>query len=132
MGRRIALVLAVALIILALPPWRGGFVDHPHWSRVAWLPFVSPPVIATDIVRNVLLFLPLGAAIAANRRSRPVHYAAAIALLMSLAGELAQLYSHTRFPSATDVTVNVGAAAAAAWFVSHHSTSRLQNRSRPF
>lgn len=114
--QRLALALAVALPVLAIPPWLD-LQDHAHWANVAWVPFVSPPVRLGDVLRNVLLFAPLGAAVAANLRSSAVSKATALALLVSVSGEFSQLYSHTRFPSTTDVAVNVTAAAAAAWAV---------------
>ena len=114
-GRFTGVALATMLIIVALYPWRGGFVDHPHWDRVAWIPFVSGPVTFRDILRNAFLFAPFGIAIAAASRSHAVRNTFVGALMISLVGEFSQSYSHSRFPSSTDFVVNVGAATLMAW-----------------
>lgn len=110
-----ALAIATGLIVAAVIPW-GDFQGHTHWGKVGWIPFVSPPVRLSDIVANILLFFPFGAAVALNvRGSRCVAVATASGALLSFLGEWAQLYSHTRFPSATDLVTNtVGAALGAA------------------
>lgn len=98
-------------------PW-GDLQNHTHWDRVAWVPFVSPPVRPLDIVQNLLLFAPFGCFVGLSTvrsRRHGVMFAAALTLLIAFAGETSQLYSHSRFPSATDLTCNVvGAALAAA------------------
>jgi VanZ family protein len=43
--------------------------------------------------------------------------AAGVALALSLAGEAVQIYTHSRFPSATDVVCNVIGAVAGAFLV---------------
>lgn len=110
--RLILVIFAVALIFAADFPW-GDLQGHTHWAKVAWIPFVSPPVRAIDIAQNLLLGAPLGVA-AAIRFRRSVTAASIIALTVSLIAEWTQLYSHSRFPSATDVVCNVSGAAAAA------------------
>jgi glycopeptide antibiotics resistance protein len=116
----LARVLAVAFGIAAFAadwPW-GDLQNHTHWDRVAWIPFVSPPTKAYDVVQNLLLFAPFGCFVALSvfpSRRRGVLYAALLTLVVGFAGEASQLYSHSRFPSATDLTCNVvGAALAAA------------------
>lgn len=95
----------MVLILLVLLPWRD-FQGHTHWSKVAWIPFVSPPVRLRDIVANILLFAPLGATAAVTFGRGHVAAAALLGVALSLVGESAQLYSHSRFPSATDVVCN--------------------------
>ena len=56
---RLLFSLWTAVIILLVVPWASA-QDHAHWTRVAWVPFVSPPVKAGDVVRNVLLYVPWG------------------------------------------------------------------------
>ncbi len=113
----LARVLAAsALLLVADFPWRG-FQDHSHWGRVAWMPFVSPPVRPVDIIFNLLLGVPLGLATVSAFPRRTV-VVAGVALAVSLAGESTQLYSHSRFPSATDLVCNVAGAVAAALAVS--------------
>lgn len=116
----VARIFAVVFGIVAFAadwPW-GDLQNHTHWDRVAWLPFVSPPVRPTDIVQNLLLFAPFGCFVALSTlrsRRQGVMFAASLTLLIAFAGETSQLYSHSRFPSATDLTCNVvGAALAAA------------------
>jgi glycopeptide antibiotics resistance protein len=87
--------------------------NHPHWGNVGRLPFGSSPNEGADIGLNLLLGAPIGVG-AALVFSHGVISAVLIALPVSLAGEWIQIYSHSRFPSATDVTLNVPGAAAAA------------------
>jgi glycopeptide antibiotics resistance protein len=113
-------LLAVAFGLVAFAadwPW-GDLQNHTHWSRVAWIPFVSRPVTPFDILQNLLLFAPFGCFVGLSTigsRRRGVLYAALLTTAIGFAGEASQLYSHSRFPSATDLTCNVvGAALAAA------------------
>ena len=97
-----------ALILALVLPW-ASFQSHTHWQRVAWIPFVSPPVKVRDVLVNVLLYVPWGYfclrhLAVAGRRSWIVVVLAAI---LSLGSEAAQLYSHGRFPSGTDAACNV-------------------------
>lgn len=116
-----AVPAAVAVIAAAVVPWTD-LQDHAHWEAIGWLPFMSWPVSAFDIVANIALFIPLGAAVA--RRSRtPLLVAMLFAAGLSLAGETLQLYSHTRFPSATDLVTNVGGALIGALLVRRSRTT---------
>ena len=97
-------------------PW-GDLQNHTHWDRVKWIPFVSPPVKPFDIVQNLLLFAPFGffLGLAFQRtRGRALMRAGLLTLLIGFAGESSQLYSHSRFPSATDLVCNVAGATLAA------------------
>jgi hypothetical protein len=60
--RRLLLILSIGVIALVVVPW-GDFQGHTHWAKVGWIPFVSPPVRLRDMVANLLLFAPFGAAI---------------------------------------------------------------------
>ena len=106
---------STAVIAAIIVPW-GGLQNHSHWARIGWVPFVSPPIRRFDVVANTLLFAPLGAGAALAFR-RPVAAAAVLALAISLSGEAVQIYTHSRFPSATDVVCNVIGAVAAAFVV---------------
>lgn len=114
MKRRSAIwvITTAALILAADFPW-GDLQPHTHSAKVGWIPFVSPPVRAFDILQNLLLGAPLGAAIGLRYR-RAVPAAFGVAVVVSLIGEWTQLYSHSRFPSATDVACNVLGAVGAA------------------
>jgi glycopeptide antibiotics resistance protein len=106
--KRTSLILTTGLIVLVVFPW-GDFQGHTHWQKVGWIPFVSPPVRLFDIIANALLFMPFGAALMVNsgRRGRKALAVATLAgTALSFSGEAAQLYSHARFPSATDLVCN--------------------------
>jgi len=105
----------MALIVAIIVPW-GDLQDHSHWSRIGWIPFVSPPVRRWDILANLLLFAPLGVGAALALR-HGVAAAAGLALTLSLTGEAIQVYAHSRFPSATDVVCNVAGAVVGALVV---------------
>ena len=105
---RACLVLWVGLIMLAVLPW-ADFQNHTHWWRMQWVPFVTPPIKVLDVLINLLLYMPFGYWFAEQRPTagRRVWRAVAAAAAISLATEYTQLYSHSRFPSLTDVTNNV-------------------------
>jgi glycopeptide antibiotics resistance protein len=110
-------VLWTAVIIVAVVPW-ASYQNHSHWSRVAWLPFISSEVKIRDIVVNLLLYAPWGYfwARAWPDTARRLWVVVALASALSITTELSQVYSHGRFPSATDVTCNVLGAIAGAEF----------------
>jgi glycopeptide antibiotics resistance protein len=113
-----ALLLSVGLVVVAGYPWRD-FVGHSHWEKVGWIPFVSSPVRPRDVLGNLLLCAPIGVVTGWNFR-RGTIVACSVAAAVSLFVESAQLYSHTRFPSATDVFCNIGGAVIAAALVRRH------------
>ncbi len=105
-GRLWPLVLWTGVIVLVVVPW-GSFQNHSHWSRVQWIPFVTPPVGLRDIVANVLFYAPFGYwSMRLSRRPRMWH-GLVFAFALSAATELTQVYSHGRFPSSTDLVCNV-------------------------
>src|SRR6266540_454514 len=117
---RLGIVASVIAALTADLPW-GDFQNHTHWGKVGWIPFVSPPVHLLDIAENLLLFAPLaffvGLESSLERGTSWTHAAwraAFIAFCVSFLGEWSQLYSHTRFPSAKDLTCNVAGATCAA------------------
>ena len=93
-------------ICAGVVPWTD-LQNHSHWSRVQWIPFVTPPIKLVDIVLNIALYVPFGYWFIrwAGRRRGGIAVASAAAL--SVVTEWTQLYSHSRFPSLTDVTCNV-------------------------
>ena len=99
---------------MAAFPW-GDLQDHTHWSKIGWVPFVSPPIRLRDMALNTLLCAPIGG-FAGRLFRRPLVMAFGLSLALSLTAEWTQVYSHTRFPSATDVTCNVVGAVTAATF----------------
>jgi glycopeptide antibiotics resistance protein len=111
------------VVLIAAVPW-GDFVGHSHWTRVVWVPFLTRRLRLPDIGLNLLLCAPIGG-FSGRLFRRPLLSAFGLSLLLSLAGELTQVYSHNRFPSATDVTCNVAGAVVAAAV-----TQRLRLRNR--
>ncbi len=109
------LALWTGLIVLVVFPW-FHYQNHTHWQRVAWIPFVSPPIKIRDIAVNLLLYAPWGYFGARSMRSRRVWVVVALAAMLSLVTEWSQLYSHGRFPSATDLTCNILGACAGAMY----------------
>ncbi len=122
-GRAVA---ALALVLLATTWPISDFQDHPHWFRVEWLPF-SQYQRPFDVVANVLLFVPFGAAAAAGatdrRRVRLVMYAG---LALALAVELSQVYTHNRVATTTDIITNT----AGAWLGARWAVGRARERGR--
>lgn len=99
--------LAGALLIVSAVTFPWDLQDHPHWYRVAWLPFVTGVVRPHDLLINAALYFPLGFLLPVRPRRWRVVVAAALALLVSGFLEFAQVWSHVRFPSATDLAMNV-------------------------
>lgn len=118
---RFRFTLWCLVIVGAVSPWTM-YQDHTHWDRVQWIPFVAPPAFkTTDIAINLLLYVPFGLFWSRRAGERPrLRYVLLGAVALSLATEWTQLYSHGRFPSATDVVVNgcgalLGERIARAW-----------------
>lgn len=114
---RVRLGLWVGLILLIVIPWTD-FQDHTHWSRVGWVPFVSRPRRLSDVVVNVLLYLPFGYWFVqqASAPSGRIWRAIAFAAVLSVGTEWSQLYSHSRFTSMTDLTCNLLGTWGGAWW----------------
>ena len=69
----VATLVILAVTLLPLSNVRG----HPHWDRVAWVPFADPHAKPLEVAANLALFVPYGfgatafaAAIAAGAQSR--------------------------------------------------------------
>jgi glycopeptide antibiotics resistance protein len=104
---RVRWLLWIVVIVAIVFPWRD-FQNHPHWSKVVWIPFVSRPWRISDAIANVLLYLPFGYWYARQSRRHGAGWLAIVlAAVLSFSTEYAQLYSHYRFPSLTDVTCNL-------------------------
>ena len=76
---------------------------------------MTPPVKLVDIVLNVALYVPFGYWFTRWVGRRRTGLAVASAGALSLLTEWTQLYSHSRFPSLTDVTCNVLGAVVGVW-----------------
>jgi glycopeptide antibiotics resistance protein len=114
---RLRAALWVVVILIGVIPWRG-WQGHEHWSRVTWIPFSTAitPLRPRDLVVNVLLYAPLGFFLARDHLTGRGRWALVIglALALSVGTEVLQVYSHGRFPSATDVVMNVAGSALGA------------------
>ena len=88
-------------------PW-FGFTFQPQWNRVNLIPLADPSDRPRDVVANLLLFVPFG--FSAARRRTPAQAlarAAGLAAVVSISAEAMQLFSTTRYPSATDVAAAI-------------------------
>jgi glycopeptide antibiotics resistance protein len=107
--RAAQVVWCVAILLGSVP-----FIDaqtHPLWTRVRWIPFWTWNV--KDAVVNILLYVPLGFFF--KRERHAVSTVVGFAAVLSLAAELSQLFSHSRFPATTDVVCNIIGASAGAF-----------------
>jgi hypothetical protein len=118
--RMVPMVAAMLLIVAVDFPW--DLQDHPHWARVGWIPFFSPPVRLLDIGANLLLGAPVGLAAVAYGLAPGI--AGILAFVAAFVGESVQLFSHWRYPSTTDVVCNALGAVLAA----RVAASRLARR----
>ena len=58
--RRNSIYLSGALLLIAAATFPWDFQDHPHWYKVAWLPFVTGIVRPIDLLLNAALYFPIG------------------------------------------------------------------------
>lgn len=114
MRARAGLVISTAAILAITIPWTR-FQPHPHWEGVQWVPFLSPFDNVPAVLLNGLLFVPFGASIALAFGRAKMAWVLAAALVLSVGVEFTQVFSHGRFPSATDVVCNVTGAGAGYW-----------------
>ena len=108
---------AVIVCVLVLP--LENFRGHAHWHKIIWVPFADRHLSWSDVVLNVLLFLPFGFLISLPFSNRMrLGTVVLLAAGLSASGELYQVFCHNRISSMTDVCTNVagaflGASAAA-------------------
>jgi glycopeptide antibiotics resistance protein len=110
-----AFAIWTGIICFIVLPWFRP-QNHVHLDLVQWVPFVTPPIRLRDIILNLLLYVPFG--YLHVRCSNPVSIARTVALAAALSAvtECAQLFSHGRFPSTTDLVCNTaGAYLGARW-----------------
>jgi glycopeptide antibiotics resistance protein len=112
---KIGFALWVAVILFVVTPWYG-IRDHSHWARVQWIPFVTPPIRFSDMLLNILFYMPFGFMYVRRSASARVWKAVLAGVVLSTATEVSQVYSHGRFPSTTDLICNtIGAYLGARW-----------------
>lgn len=113
---RVLLAISVASILLLTLAPIHGYHGHAHWERVQWVPFGERQLPARQAIANVALFVPFGWGLT---RMLPRRWALALALaagaLLSTSVEAAQVFAHGRYPTATDVALNVLGAGVGAW-----------------
>jgi len=96
------------LVVWAISfPWSGR-TSRPQWNRVHSVPFTDPADRPRDVIANIMLFVPFG--FSYGRRGA-WWKAVGIAAVVSVIAETTQLFSTSRFPSATDVTAAIGGTA---------------------
>jgi glycopeptide antibiotics resistance protein len=110
---RLLFALWLLALVAVLFPW-GDVTDHTHWMNVSWVPF-RPPIHAFDIAANTAIFIPFGFLWRRSWASSRFRTALSAAGALSVCAESVQLFSHARFPSATDVATNVIGAAIGLW-----------------
>ena len=109
---KLALFLLWTVVIVGATtlPW-SDYTGHSHWDHVRWMPFCERPLVATDIVLNVILFVPFGFLLmwagSTARSARRATLTLILAAALSISAEYFQVYCHNRIPSATDVCTNV-------------------------
>lgn len=109
-------LLSTAVVLVATLWPLSDFQDHAHWGRISWVPLADPAANTLEMVANVLLFVPFAytgvRALGGGRRA--MWLALAIAGLVSLSVEGAQVFAHGRFPSTTDLLTNLTGAVVGA------------------
>jgi glycopeptide antibiotics resistance protein len=112
---RIAFAVWTGVICFIVLPWFRP-QNHVHLELVQWVPFITPPIRLRDIVLNTLLYVPFGYLHMRRSNGVSITRTVAFAAALSAATECAQLFSHGRFPSTTDLVCNTaGAYLGALW-----------------
>jgi glycopeptide antibiotics resistance protein len=107
-------------------PWTG-FTGRPRASRLNLIPFRRSTYRRRDLVLNFVYYVPLGIIGAGLGWGSGAILAAATAL--SGGTELIQMFSRDRYPSVTDVILNVCGAAAGVVFAL--AIRRIRGRRSP-
>ncbi len=109
-ARRILPYWTLLIIVLSTFPW---YVSQPDWQTVAWVPFQDTRLSVRrllDAVLNVCFYVPFGWSVACTgfaSRQSTVARAGLLALLLSGSCELYQVFSPFRYPTMTDIVMNV-------------------------
>jgi glycopeptide antibiotics resistance protein len=96
----------IAIILAFTMPW-SSYVGHSHWTLVRWIPFYDHPLVLSDVLGNVVLFVPYGfflaRALPRSSRKRVWVITLLTAVTLSTSVEFVQVYSHDRIASTTDI-----------------------------
>ena len=112
------LVWIVFILMVGILPL-SNFVGHSHWQYIKWVPTqeqLHTPLIVldlfTDVLANILLFVPFGFLHIFRLPGRKGSYATLLVLALILSGgiELYQVYCHNRSTSLLDLIDNVAGA----------------------
>ena len=110
---RNACLLYVVLIVSVLTtPW-SEFVGHAHWHKVNWVPFKDTMQLSafpSNNFLNAIVFAPFGYLYLQSRiraQKLMILEVVLLAALLSTSLEIYKVYCHGRFPSVTDVMMNV-------------------------
>jgi len=117
------------VLLLSLP--FEGATPRPQWDRINWVPFADAADGVTDVVANVLLLLPFGWSLADPRRRARLPSVLVAAAALSIGAESLQLFSTTRYPSATDVSCAVAGALVGAALRRRRDQPSAASRSTP-
>ena len=126
-------ILWLAVIVWATTmPW-SNFKGHSHWGSVRWVPFRDHPLILSDDLANVVLFVPFGflyfKAMPLRSGRATILAGLLVSALLSGGAEFFQVFCHNRISSTTDVLTNVSGAAIGLWLAnlfSHRSRGKAQ------
>jgi glycopeptide antibiotics resistance protein len=125
----VALVIWTAVICVIVLPWVRP-QNHVHLDLVQWIPFVTPPIRLGDIVLNTLLYVPFGYLHVRRSHRISIRRTVLLATALSVVTEVAQLFSHGRFPSTTDLVCNIAGAYAGALWASGRTRSSAHGAPR--
>jgi glycopeptide antibiotics resistance protein len=110
MWLKLWLIWIVVILGLTTMPWMN-FVGHSHWDQVRWIPFYDHPLAMSDILANVVLFVPfgffLGRALPGASPKRVWTLTLLLSAALSTSVEFFQVYCHNRIPSITDICTNL-------------------------
>lgn len=112
-------ILWLAVIVCATTmPW-SNFKGHSHWGLVRWIPFGDHPLVLSDILANIALFLPLGyfyfRAMPLSSPRATILSGLVVSALLSGGAEFYQVFCHDRIASTTDVLTNTCGAGIGLW-----------------
>jgi glycopeptide antibiotics resistance protein len=105
------------LVLLVSAPWIG-FTPEPQWDRLNLIPFGDPADRPRDVIANVLMFVPFGYSCFNHQGHRRLAATLGLAVAVSVAAEVTQLFSTLRNPSGTDVAMaalGAGVGSACRW-----------------
>ena len=135
-SRRLWLCSIAMIIIGSTFPWTA-IQPHPVWDHVQWIPFTvvtSLRRLALDIVINVGMYMPFGylgvSILSSQSRLTRIVFVTIMALILSMGIEVYQFFNPYRYPTVTDIIMNVSGAIVGAGtaFIGRHSLPKAVRR----